>query len=90
MATRKGRRAAHGKTPRTPARIRRIVAGVINVAASRIDDEDDFIRDLGTDSLRVLEIMVALEQEFQVTFVEAELRHFTCIKDLTALLASKP
>jgi acyl carrier protein len=67
-----------------------MVAEVIAVDSRQIGDEDDFVRDLGIDSLRVLEIMVALEKEFRVTFAESELRHFTCVKDLTALLASKP
>jgi acyl carrier protein len=89
VSARERGRQARLRKPLTSTRIRRIVAGVMDLDATRIDDEDDFIRDLGTDSLRVLEIMVAIEKEFRVTFEESELRHFTCVKDLTALVASR-
>ena len=66
--------------------IRSLVAQIGEVEMSRIDDETHLSNDLGLDSLRALELMVALEDKFKIRVPEEQLGRFTNVSSLTELV----
>jgi acyl carrier protein len=54
--------------------LRSLLADTIDVDASEIGDDTDFIAELSVDSLMALEIVVVLERKYEVKFTELEMR----------------
>ncbi|CAH2212874.1 acyl carrier protein [Tepidibacter aestuarii] len=71
-------------------KVRDIVAdqlGVDNV--DEITVETSLIKDLEADSLDAVEIMMALEDEFEIEIPDEEAEKFTCIGDIVKYIESK-
>jgi acyl carrier protein len=66
--------------------IRSLVAQIGEVDISRIADDTHLSNDLGLDSLRALELMVALEDKFKIRVPEEELGRFTNVSSLAELV----
>ena len=66
--------------------IRGLIAQVGEVDLSRVGDETNLSTDLGLDSLRALELMVALEDRFKIRVPEEQLGRFTNVNSLTELV----
>ena len=67
--------------------IRTLVAQIGEVEIDKVGDETHFSNDLGIDSLRALELMVALEDKFKIRIPEEQLGRFTSVSSLAALVA---
>ena len=66
--------------------IRSLVAQIGEVEISRIDDDTHLSNDLGLDSLRALELMVAIEDKFKIRVPEEQLGRFTNVSSLAELV----
>jgi acyl carrier protein len=66
--------------------IRSLVAQIGEVGVDKIGDETHLSNDLGLDSLRALELMVALEDKFKIRVPEEQLGRFTNVSSLTELV----
>jgi Acyl carrier protein len=66
--------------------IRNLISQIGEVEISRINDDTHLSNDLGLDSLRALELMVALEDKFKIRVPEEELGRFTNISSLAELV----
>ena len=66
--------------------IRSLVAQIGEVEMSRIGDDTHLSNDLGLDSLRALELMVAIEDKFKIRVPEEQLGRFTNVSSLTELV----
>lgn len=53
-------------TPTIPDRARQIIAEHLEIDPAKITDDAKFIDDLGADSLDTVEIVLALEEEFDI------------------------
>ena len=51
--------------------------------------EDSNLKDLGIDSLDLVEIVLAAEEEFGITFADEELNNFKTVKDVCKVLDQK-
>lgn len=76
-------------TAHVPAELRKLVAEVIAIDEIAVTDDANFVEDLGADSLRGLEVLVALENEYGLTFSEAELKHMTSLRKVYELILVK-
>jgi acyl carrier protein len=47
------------------SRVRRVISNQLNVLESKISLKSNFITDLGADSLDLVELIIALEEEFK-------------------------
>jgi acyl carrier protein len=54
--------------------IREIVAEILETDINDIPDDADFIKDMGMDSLRALEILASLEKKFKITIPQEKLK----------------
>jgi acyl carrier protein len=46
--------------------IERIIADNLNISESEVTDNKTFIEDLGMDSLNIVEILMSIEEEFDI------------------------
>jgi acyl carrier protein len=69
--------------------MRRFVADVLDLDPAAVTDDAHFVADLGMDSLRALEVLVALEKQYDIKISEEEVKDMTCFEDVRELVTSK-
>lgn len=62
------------------ARVRKIVADQLGVADADIKNESSFVDDLGADSLDTVELVMALEEEFECEIPDDEAEKITNVQ----------
>ncbi|HKY15337.1 MAG TPA: acyl carrier protein [Microthrixaceae bacterium] len=70
-------------------RFTKCAVDVLSVDQSKVTKEASFAEDLDADSLDLVELVMALEEEFDVTIDEDELQGITTVGAAYDLLASK-
>jgi len=61
-------------------RVRKIVAEQLGVNEGEIKNESSFVDDLGADSLDTVELVMALEEEFETEIPDEEAEKITTVK----------
>ncbi|TJX14037.1 acyl carrier protein [Tissierella creatinini] len=70
-------------------KVRDIIAEQLDAEAAEITMETSMMKDLEADSLDAVEIMMALEDEFNVTIPDEDAESFKNIGDIVKYLESK-
>ncbi len=70
-------------------KVREIIAENLSLSEDEITKESHIIDDLGADSLDVMETVMALEEEFDVKFPEAEIKDVQLVEDLVKYIEEK-
>ncbi|MCC8139523.1 MAG: acyl carrier protein [Lachnospiraceae bacterium] len=70
-------------------KIREMVAEQLNVDAGEITAETTFKEDLGADSLDLFELVMALEEEYDIEIPSEELENITTVGAVMDYLKSK-
>ena len=65
----------------TPDRVKKIVVEHLGVDAEKVTEEASFIDDLGADSLDIVELVMAFEEEFSVEIPDDAAEKITTVKD---------
>ena len=65
----------------TPDRVMKIVVEHLGVDADKVTPEASFIDDLGADSLDIVELVMAFEEEFGVEIPDDAAEKITTVKD---------
>lgn len=63
-----------------------LLAGMTGFEIEEIDDEMNLIKDLGIDSLKVIEIATAIEKKYGVVVKDNQLMRLTTVKEAVNLL----
>ncbi len=63
------------------ARVRSIIADQLGIAEEEIKPESKFIEDLGADSLDIVELIMAMEEEFQTEIPDEEAEKIRSVGD---------
>ena len=71
-------------------KIKKMLAAQINVAEDLIKPESDIINDLGADSLDVVEMLMAVESEFNVTIPDEVAMEMKTIQDVVNFIENNP
>ena len=66
-------------------KIKEIVCEIVNITEEEINPEASFMDDMGLDSLRALEILAAIENEFSITIEPERLRGMTTLDNVIKL-----
>ncbi|MCL1860707.1 MAG: acyl carrier protein [Proteobacteria bacterium] len=61
-------------------RVRKIVAEQLGVGETEIKNESSFVDDLGADSLDTVELVMALEEEFECEIPDEEAEKITTVQ----------
>lgn len=64
----------------TEQRVRNIVAEQLGVNEAEIKNESSFVDDLGADSLDTVELVMALEEEFETEIPDEEAEKITTVQ----------
>ena len=62
------------------SRVRKIVAEQLSVAEDKVTDDASFVNDLNADSLDTVELVMALEEEFECSIPDEEAEKITTVK----------
>ena len=65
----------------TADRVKKIVVEHLGVEAEKVSEESSFIDDLGADSLDIVELVMAFEEEFGVEIPDDAAEKITTVKD---------
>ena len=63
-------------------KLQSIIAEVLNVDADEITPETTFVDDLGADSLDVFQIIMGIEEEFDIEIPDRNIKDFRTVKDV--------
>jgi acyl carrier protein len=66
-------------------KIKEIVCEIVGIAKEEINPNASFMDDMGLDSLRALEILAAIENEFSITIEPERLREMTTLNNVIKL-----
>ena len=65
----------------TADRVKKIVVEHLGVDAEKVTEEASFIDDLGADSLDIVELVMAMEEEFEVEIPDEEAENIKTVGD---------
>jgi len=69
-------------------RVRKIVAEQLGVNETEIKNESSFVDDLGADSLDTVELVMALEEEFETEIPDEEAEKITTVQQAITYINS--
>ena len=70
-------------------RVKDIIVDQLGVSADQVTSEAKFVEDLGADSLDTVELVMALEEEFDVEVPDDEAEKLQAVKDVVAFITGK-
>jgi len=70
-------------------RVRKVIVDQLDVREEEVTPDATFTDDLGADSLDLVELVMAFEQEFDVSISEEEAEQVRTVADAVRLLAEK-
>lgn len=74
------------KTNSTLEKVRDIIAKQLSVKPESVTDTSNIAEDLGADSLDLVEILMALEDEFGISIPDEAIPQIKTIKDVVAFI----
>lgn len=70
-------------------KVRKMLAEQLNISVEKITPESRVIEDLGADSLDVVEMLMLLEDEFDVTVSDEESVNLRTVADIVKVIEEK-
>jgi len=70
----------------TAEKVRAILAAQLDIDAEKITNTTDISEDLGADSLDVVELMMSVEEEFEITIDEEAVKEFRTVADVAGYI----
>jgi len=70
-------------------KIKKMVAKELNADESKITLETNFVDDLGADSLDAIELIMTVENEFDISISDEEAQTIQTVGDIVKLIESK-
>ena len=70
-------------------RVRKIIAEQLGVNEAEITNESSFVDDLGADSLDTVELVMALEEEFETEIPDEEAEKITTVQEAINFVQSR-
>ncbi len=67
-------------------RVKKIIIDQLGIDASKITEESSFVDDLGADSLDIVELIMAFEEEFNVEIPDEDAEKIKTVGDATKYL----
>lgn len=70
-------------------RVKQLIAEHLNKPAEEITEEKEIVKDLGADSLDIVEMLMALEDEFGVTVSDEDAVNIKTVGDIVKTIEKK-
>ena len=78
-----------GKTMTIPTKVKDIIVEQLGVDPEKVKPEASFIDDLGADSLDIVELVMAMEEEFDLEIPDEDAEKLRTVQDVASYIASK-
>ena len=62
-------------------KVKQIIVEQLGVDENQVDNNASFVDDLGADSLDIVELVMAMEEEFEVEIPDEEAEHIKTVQD---------
>ena len=72
-----------------PAKIKDIIVEQLGVDPEKVKSEASFIDDLGADSLDIVELVMAMEEEFDLEIPDEDAEKLKTVQDVASYLEKK-
>lgn len=66
--------------------VKAVVVEQLNVDANQVTKEAEFVKDLGADSLDVVELVMALEEKFSIEIPDEQAEKITTVGDVVKFI----
>lgn len=70
-------------------KIKKIIEEQLGVEGERVKPEASFIDDLGADSLDIVELVMAMEEEFDIEIPDEDAEKLKTVQDVTSYVQGK-
>jgi len=70
----------------TLAKIKELIANQLNIAIETVTDEKEIVRDLGADSLDIVEMVMSIEEEFGIQVDDDKMSDIKTVGDIAKLV----
>lgn len=70
-------------------RVKKLICEQLGVKEEEVKDEASFVEDLGADSLDTVELVMALEEEFETEIPDEEAEKITTVKEAINYIRSQ-
>jgi acyl carrier protein len=70
-------------------KVKKIIVDQLGVSADDVRPDASFVEDLGADSLDLTELIMAMEEEFDIEIADEEAQKLLKVKDALAYIKSK-
>ena len=67
--------------------IRKLIAEILEVGPDEINPDEQFVKDLGMDSMMALEILAGIEKRYRIVIPEDMLPKFTNLKETVKIVS---
>lgn len=67
-------------------KVRDMLAKQLNLSADQIKPESDVVKDLGADSLDVVELLISLEDDYGVSIPEDDIVNVKTVQDIVDMI----
>ena len=78
-----------GKTMAIQPKVMKIIEEQLGVDPERVKPEASFIDDLGADSLDIVELVMAMEEEFDIEIPDEDAEKLRTVQDVMSYLETK-
>ena len=73
----------------TLEKVKKLIANQLGISGDKITEDSKLIEDLGADSLDTVEMLMTLEEEFNISIPDEEAMQLTTVKSIVDLIDSK-
>lgn len=67
-------------------RVQALLAEQLDISADKITLQSEVVKDLGADSLDVVELLMQLEEEFGITLPDNEMENIKTVQDIVDMM----
>ena len=67
-------------------KVRDMLAKQLNLSADQIKPESDVVKDVGADSLDVVELLISLEDDYGISIPEYDIVNFKTVQDFVDMI----